>query len=360
MKGDRAVQFSHQTSSPQLQIELEEAVHRCNPGLVGQLVQDGADPFAFPAHALAASFSRGLRKSALRIAGLTLDSDPRRLSVLGHVLTSSTQFAMSVLPEIFDGKKLDRPLAIVRSHPGEGRQVQNLDLLEFIGKESFVSDYSRSREVGLGILPYVSVFNAHDLDAPVIRKSLAQVALGALQSGEEIMRLGAGNEKHVGVHATIGFQIFADLVLRGIDVPKERLPARCMEFNCLMPLMSSALYFGDCDPPRPVRDGLMKRLIDMGVPVNAASLHNHQTPLMHAAQRADLRAMHILVEAGANVFSKDNRNWTAASFAKISSANAHKKAQSMAYLDAAAALQSINDATQKPAPSRGCTGAPHG
>lgn len=354
------MQFSHQTRSQKLQIVLEQAVHGCNPGMVSRLVQDGADPFAFPEYALAASFSPGIQKNVLSSAGLTPESNPRRLSVIGHILTSSTQFATSGLLDLFGDQKIDKPIPIVRSSPSEGRQLQNLDLLEFIGKESFISHYNRSREIGLGILPYLKVFDAHDLTAPVIRKSLAQVALGALQSGEEIIRLGDSNKKYVGVHATIGFKIFADLIIRGIDVPKELLPAHCMEFNCLMPLISSAMYFGDRDPPSPARNALMKRLVDIGVPVNSTSFHNKQTPLMHAAQRADLRATQILVEAGADIFSKDNRNWRAASFAKNSSANAHKKGQIMAYLDAAIALQTINDATRKPAPLRGCTGAPHG
>jgi Ankyrin repeat len=324
-------------ASTQVQSDLETAIFEGNLDAIKAQLDAGGDPFSFPEHALAKSHPKHLSVSLLG-ASRAHGCKPGELSLMALLVLDNPAVSVTCVPMAL--KTVRQPFD---EPPLVGRGKDPIDLLDLMRSQAIFTSWSTNMMPGAAIRVYCDLLDAMNLDAPLVKRGFSELAASALNcASDELNRI---NAKATHTHETLGFRVFAALVLKGVEPPVEALSKRNVEFGSYMPLLSIAVYHGQSDPPPPERDELIRRLIKLGAPVNAGSTGTGLTPLMAAANRSDVRAMRILIDGGADLFAKDSRNWVARSYAKSNvKTNKKRGAEALAFCDAAIAHARITSA----------------
>ena len=125
-----------------------------------------------------------------------------------------------------------------------------------------------------------------------------------------ILRRGIDERYILHLAAGVGDTTLLKILLKNkIDINKRDALGRT-------PLLFALLYD---------RTQCAKMLLDQGADYFSLANDQGKTLLMVAAERRNIEGLKLLLNAGANIFAKDNRGWTALTHAAFGNSNMHNR-----------------------------------
>lgn len=278
---------------------LERSIYEQSYQEIFERINSKTDIFAFPKYELKTtfpSFLPGLNYTPWQ------NANPGDINLAGLLLFFDAHSASNFLEKMMKGHFFnDVPIVI------DG--IEPVNLLKVISEPRLLLNWIRLLQKEQILETYQSVFDALDFSSTSIRQQLSDLAISVLAT----CRHKNFSQQIKPTHSTVGFSIFANLVLAGIEIPKDIFLLNTYESGEDVPLLFSAVQYDLYNPNGSV---LLEKLIDLGATVDSVSLSGQRTLLMHACAIGAVSATQILLANGADLTRRDSRQWSAHSYAK--------------------------------------------